>query len=357
MRPPDWDRAATPYPFAVRRDRLENFESFSSRTLAANFETPADQRELMRLAAGKPGATWPDVLSAKTGSDPNSFARTPPEEARHPDGTHCELCSPGISDAWMCRRCADGDSVRLVPHLERVVCLRHRVWVGSGCSPPNQPVVDYRFIKAERQLQSLRRRGVVTAWILWELLFAIDPTRQQLADRAMLPRAPFPRAVAAWTALSTPDFAARLVSAPTYRQSYHVLCQRLGNAGCDSPMCRRIWLLLRPAFLRLRDPGGTLPPHEFRFNLKPGSYEVSNFEPFHRYLDVGHARLTRHTWRGLIVPRNAGLHRSKALNVQAICIAGHRLNAADCTCVRDYGGRFRCCICENHSAFSASSPT
>lgn len=351
MHATDWEIATRKYPFRVRRYRHETADSFSQRTLAANFENDWDLRQLMKLAAERPEARWLDVISAKTGVDPHLFYEPPSKELIHPDATSCGLCRPGTGDQWMCRLCAAGQAVALAPHLEQFVCLKHRIWVGSGFAARAQPHVSERYLVAERQFQSLRRRGIADAWTLWELLFALDPIRQNVADRRVLPLAAFPIALSVWTLLANQAFVHALLAQPTYRDSFTILFSELRELGCDMAQSKRVWLLIRPAFLRALETSDQeitdSPAHEFHFKVGTPP-QVGAREPFVRYLEASGARLTRHTWRGLIVPRNAGIHSRVALQQDAICMNGHRVRSQDCECERQFGPNFACCVCARH---------
>jgi hypothetical protein len=364
--PIDNPELVRPYPFKVRLRLLETVDSYERRLLAANFQLVTDIDRLVRIARKQWNISQrvlrTAIVAAKGGIPATSFEDVNPPELRHRDGGSCISCRVGTGDQWMCRLCAHGDSVALRPHLEKVVCTRHRLWVGSGAAPEKQFEVDATHLAAEAQFQRLRRKGLVDANTLWELLHVVDPTLVDEAEHRFLPAGPFPTAVRLWTVIASREFASQLFDPNrTYAESFLFLQQQVAASGLgDGDLAVRVWHYLRPTALTIReavrDQRAFEPHWEHDFWVDPDL--VSQFqapirplEPFIRYLEAsGNATITAANWREVLTHRSAGhgisfVRRDDGSGRRpGICAAGHRITIKP---VREAGGlrSYRCDFC------------
>ncbi|WP_082581142.1 zinc-ribbon domain-containing protein [Leifsonia sp. Root227] len=358
-----WDKVCRPYAIRVFPRHLESIGSFSERLLGANRESASHRTRLWdaarRLRPEKnKNQVWAEVIAAKGQVPLEELVGHDGPEISHRDGTTCLTCRVGTGDQWMCKQCAGVKPVGLRPHLEYVVCVAHRTWVGSGVAPDMQFEVSDEFIEAEIGFQKLRERGVVDANTLWELLHVIDPTLQDEAEHQRLPHQPFPATIRLWTLLAAEDFMLSFFDPQlTYAQALEFLrAQLIGIGFSDDGLAVRVWHYLRFTALNLREwliekaveETTRYKPHwdhDFRIpehvahKLRPA---VGPLEPFRRYLEAsGTSDITAANWRSLLTHRSAG-HTATFVAARAesrrpgVCPAGHRI---DITTVLQVGER------------------
>ncbi|NEN07754.1 zinc-ribbon domain-containing protein [Diaminobutyricibacter tongyongensis] len=343
-----WAEITRPYPFPVAPYELETFESFSRRVLAENFEQERHKTVLTNAAAPFfPGMRrprqWKELLLAKTGVARERFEGGPPAELRHHDGTTCQGCRTGTGDQWMCRECSHGEAIELQPHLERLVCLEHRIWIGSGTQLENQFVVENEFIDAEQAFQKLRRLGRADAATLWEIIHIVDPSLVDEAEHHLMPSRPFPKAMALWSHLADDAFQRKFFDPnSTYAEALGFLRSALAVLPwVDDEMCKRVWHYLRPTALAVREwllSGGEFAIHwEHDFYISPSitaawTRPMRPLEPFNRYLAAsGVSEITPLNWREVVTHRSAG-HSTKFVRqrpngkLSGICMNGHRIH-------------------------------
>ena len=359
-----------PYPFRVRPLHLETTDSFVARTLAANFDDHLAELFLRRRASGDyPALTERNAFNAlvlhKTQTSPSQFQRHTPAELHHDDGSTCKACTLGTGDQWMCRLCAHGEPVKQQPHLEQVVCPRHRIWVGSGATASTQPRVGDDYLVAERQLQRLRRLGLADPTTLWELMNCVSPMPDDV-EITVLPVRPFPAAMHIWTALTTYEIARRLFdSRQTYAESYAYLSSQLGLVpGVDVHVVRRVWHYLRPTFVALRlhwlsgTPLKPASPHDFTIRgnvLAKLKLPIQPLEPFERYLLASGSEIDASNWREVLTHRFPGLTLNAIRTTYpddrfGLCKRGHQV--ATYPWVQ---GRFSCGACVGRQVVSGEN--
>ncbi|WP_431220090.1 zinc-ribbon domain-containing protein [Leifsonia xyli] len=332
-----------PYVFRVRPRHLETFASFEARVTSENLENRSHKVALLGqlrplTPRHHPADLWKDIVLARAAVDASRFEDRDAPELTHPDGSRCNGCEVGIREQWMCRLCAHGQEVRQRPHLEKLVCQRHRLWVGSGTATADQFVVTDEYIAAERAFQILRRKGVANAATLWELIHIVDPTLTDTAQHHLMPHQPFPAAVQLWTILAEVGAQEQLFNpGNTYAEAFAFLNRALAGFD-DAGLVRRVWHYLRPTALTVREwakEGGTFRPHwEHDFPLNPASMRnweppTLPLEPFARYLAAsGVTEITEANWREVLTHRNPGqtmkFFRDREAR-PAICVNGHRV--------------------------------
>ncbi|GAA2056419.1 zinc-ribbon domain-containing protein [Leifsonia soli] len=355
-----------PLPFTPRLRHHETFDSYSARYLAANFLDAAHQRQMMRWARPaypdlKPHALWRRIVCEKTRIDEALFQYNP-RELQHPDGTSCAGCRVGTGDQWMCRLCSAGETVELQPHLDNLVCTRHRIWVGSGATPEIQHVVGDDFVAAERIFQKLRRKGVVDATTLWELVHVVDPSLADEAEHHLMPAKPFPDAMRIWGLIASTSFAIRFFNpCQTYQSAHEYLAQQLERVGLgDVELVNRVWHYLRPTALAVREwvlGAGQLQTYwQHDFHLDPAVVHhwkspARPLEPFSRYLAAsGVTEITNDNWREVLTHRSAGhselfMLGGRKQGTPGICVNGHRTSVL---AVARLSARssYRCAYCD-----------
>ncbi|QNE35423.1 zinc-ribbon domain-containing protein [Leifsonia shinshuensis] len=360
-------RRLRPYIFPVRPRHLETFASFESRITAANFENRSHRHIILKelrpeLPGRLPAELWKEIVVARARLRLDHFAVSDAVELSHSDGSVCNGCRVGVGEQWMCRLCAHGAEVKLRPHLEQLVCTRHRLWVGSGTRPADQFTVSDEYLAAERTFQKLRRKGWASAATLWELVHVIDPTLADEAEHHIMPPQPFPAAMRLWAVLATVDFQRSFFDpCQTYAEAFEYLREVLGGLG-DAGLVRRVWHYLRPTALTIREwvlAGGEFRPHwEHDFRINPvvvtmWKIPMRPLEPFHRYLAASDVtEVTAENWREVLTHRNPG-HALKFFHARAalpaICVNGHRISMS---ALKGVGTRtnFQCAYCTRRIA-------
>lgn len=372
-----WDKICRPYAIRVYLRPLESVESFSERLLASNREGATHRRLLWEAArrirpADNMHDVWADVLAAKGRAPLDELMSDDGPEIRHADGSTCAACSVGTGAQWMCRECAGPMPVGQRPHLEYVVCVEHRMWVGSGTSPEDQYEVSDEYIEAELAFQKLREQGAADANTLWELLHIVDPALADEAEHHILPAPPFPAAIRMWTLLASNDFMTRFFNPQaTYAEAFLYLRQELEAIGFnDDGLAVRVWHYLRFTALNVREwlveraanEDAQYKPHwDHDFHLPQAvvhrfKQPIGPLEPFRRYLEAsGTSDITAENWRSIMTHRSAGhtvgfVKARKASRRPGICAAGHR---TDITTVLQIGNRKSsiCPFCTGHWAY------
>jgi hypothetical protein len=89
------------YPFTVRPQHRESFESYLERLFEANFDAPYHRNLLDRLARAeyptlKAPERWAIIVVHKAGR-PLPLLTSPARPLDHRDGTQCEACTDGIA--------------------------------------------------------------------------------------------------------------------------------------------------------------------------------------------------------------------------------------------------------------------
>lgn len=357
----DLDR---PYLFQVRPLHLETLDSFTARTLTANFETLQHKNYLVRLAtpslrAADQAATWADILRKKTGRSTVPLDTDPRTRLRHPDGSTCEYCATDLPQRWMCTLCSRGDQVRQHPHFDTLVCITHRRWVGLNDAPESQRPVGDEYVAAALAFGKLRRKGRLDLRLYRVLSAAVSGRLSRDSSTTENGEvAAFPVVVQIARALDDSGIQRTIFDTSSFAASFEVLDQLVTEAigGTAAEVTRAIWLYLRPTFRAIRHAillGQAYAPswpHDFRLPTQVATEVIRSageLEPFARLLEEtgdtedeawGHD-VTR------VVSEGAPGRSARFL---AICAHGHEFE----TDVRARSAKPRNCTVCNHSVLA-----
>ena len=276
------------FPFTVRPGHRETLDSYTRRTLAANSESKALPRELMKLAQQTaPAATWASVLSTKTGR-PLDRLLTPPARAAHGD-SDCRSCASLLTERWGCVLCHQGAHVQQHPHLEDFVCERHHRWTAPGTTPSTQVPVSEQAVDAHRKLRRLRRTDRADMDLLLDLIPALtedlDKTHADVFHHAV--------AILQWVT-RRPTMHRLFNPATPYSTTYAWMKECLDNivARQAPKAARALWLHLGPGHIALnaalRGYTGYHAGHPHEFSL-PDDVTTwyprpETFQPWNDYL-------------------------------------------------------------------------
>ncbi|MFJ4175383.1 zinc-ribbon domain-containing protein [Microbacterium sp. NPDC089696] len=165
-------------PMRVRPIAFETVESYAARLRDANFIERTTWslwfNPLVRLHGGDEKDAKARLLAVLGDRSIEHHQRDARAALLHTDGESCNKCETGLSTRYGCRRCSGGSVVTQVTHDGPRVCHRHRLWVGPGTEPEAQEVVGKEIVAADRHYQVLRRRGILDAHRLAELLDCVD---------------------------------------------------------------------------------------------------------------------------------------------------------------------------------------
>jgi hypothetical protein len=160
---------STTFPFDVRPFARETLENYGRRLFEANFSTEAHFVALTRQA--QEGTTKNDVVKARHEvlrahtergalhfeADPTGWLTHGPtkEELSLP----CEHFGHQLPRRNACTQCARGELVEQYPHFDRIVCIKHKRWLGLWGRWDAQFTVDPDSIRAQMTFAKLRKSG------------------------------------------------------------------------------------------------------------------------------------------------------------------------------------------------------
>lgn len=281
------------YPMAVKPHRWESESSYTQRLLAANFETAAHQKHLLRIASKHdPNLTWTAILQAKAGR-PLHLGPGPDTPTIETDAVHrCDNCPETGHLRTMCMLCTKGIHVSQSAPFANPVCIRHARWVGTGSAWSTQHPVEPATLRAAIRFDRLRRQGRMTRH-----LFTV------LSASAGDPSSALPTLVAVAAALTTTPFMQRMFApGSSYQHAFAVLTATITGAyGEDHPaLTRKVWSYLRPTYWALRHAavtGSRYEPaweHDFALPADVADAYVAahTVVPFSSYLAAGAMTLT-----------------------------------------------------------------
>lgn len=298
----DFHRA---FPKRPRLLALETPASYLQSLLAAN-DLPSDiQSALIRQARTvNPGTATEDIpeliAQVKGGLNPKAFLQARTMMPKHDDGTQCRRCFVGIMHRYMCRLCSAGRSVEQYPHLKGNVCRRHHLWVGPGTTPAAQKKVGPDAVRADAIFRRLRNRKALDALRYMEVraIFRRWTAANRRESRTFEEQEPqlYPLMMAATAAILQPAGLKRILDPrATYASAYNLLHTTLSRyADNVEVLTDGFWLLLRPAFLSLRE---WIESSAARQSTDRHALAIPDFpdtvmtqiirplEPFSRYLD------------------------------------------------------------------------
>lgn len=176
--------------FRVRPGSFETVDSYLKRLRAANFVSDIAWgpwlTAAVRTTGMRPPEALPLIVEAVAGMRAGHFARDCAALPHHPDGTRCGNCTTGLDQRFGCVHCYQGQHVTQGPHDGPRVCAKHMMWVGPGTTPEHQRVVDLEALRADRMYRRLRRKGILDAHRLAEVLDGLkaweDASEMELDD-------------------------------------------------------------------------------------------------------------------------------------------------------------------------------
>jgi hypothetical protein len=260
----------TLYPVRIRPHHLETEDSYTRRLLAANFETEAHKRVLLRAAtksaaAGGAADTWEDILTRKTR---RTFHFGELSTSTTTDDAHvCEYCPDFAKRRVMCVSCALGARVEQAATFSSPVCVHHKKWVGP--TPDHridivQPLLDDRAVRAGIRFERLRRQGRMTPALYETIRTAARPCTFGVPV-AELDAAALPLVVALVTAVTARPFVNRLFApGGTYADAFiHLKTTVETLAGATGTgITLALWEYFKASFWVLRHAVRTLSAYE-----------------------------------------------------------------------------------------------
>jgi hypothetical protein len=355
------------YLVPVRPLHLETLESYTHRLLVANHETDMHQRHLVRLAesdgwSGTPQETWSRIVELKTGRPTTRLTPSLTPSRAHPDGTECPSCTAGITERFLCRLCARGESVKQHAHFDGNVCLRHQRWVGPHTTSDQQVTVDDELVAAELVFRKLNRRGLISPASYFALHRILSPiTRVANLWGVTADTHLYPALIRLAELITSEAFCRRLFNPNrTFAQAFAYLAVEVTQClGYEHRgITRSLWLYLRPTFLNIREsldrgkPFETASVHDFP--LRPtvvDSFEppIRPLEPFTRYLDpTGDQVATSANALDVLVHYGATTAITKRVLLPTICRDGHRTDRNGTQLKkRAASGEERCGVCHH----------
>lgn len=177
----------SPLPVRVRPVPFETVASYAARLAAANWMPSRPWRAGLNAIArsGSGDSAIVKTIEELGGLRAGHFAREHASLPIHPDGGACDKCTTGLVGRFGCARCTAGEEATQTKHDGPRVCGRHRRWIGPGTQPDEQVQVGPAVLVADRKYQRLRRRGLVDAHLLAEILGCVDHWAEQEPARAI----------------------------------------------------------------------------------------------------------------------------------------------------------------------------
>lgn len=356
----DLDRG---FPVQTRALLFESVESYGRRLAAAN-GLPEDApesaaNELVRngLFSSRSGAMahWCEI---KGGLHPDHFEN---QKRR----IHCEP----LTNRYMCRLCAGGEEVAQVDHSDANCCIRHGLWTGPGTPPIEQILVTGRILSADLKYRRLVRSGRISLSLLCELSSLIERDRGNKTSPNLFVLDTYASLIELADVLTRPDFLQKILApTKTFQEARATLrahlCTHLSEFSVR--MENSIWLLLRPAFLLVREYiEGRKSGQSGVISIDPsvigGSIPVMRpLEPFGRFLQgmpfARHLNI-RDRYELHLIPGQANSPRRDMLqgsiSMEFLCVHGHRFKRSTNTAEQAFGaGRVGCPYCSCRKALA-----
>jgi len=293
----DWRQ---PFPLAVRPLRYEVPKSYVRRLIDANY-LPENIVGFLIDKARQENPSMPhdealrEVGEVCGGLQEGFFARVRPRSPAHPDGTRCDRCLTGMGTQYMCRKCAHGQVVEQYSLIAPNVCLKHRLWLGSGCFPMEQYEVEDDAIAGEKLYRRLASSGRIDAPLLMQLRSSFRVRSIQRGGERDDAHLLGMMQVAA--VITSPTFVLSFFD-PKYNfsEARSILATHVGKVLPDEPdpVVASLWSFYRPMFLRIRryQEGGQSSMlwtgHDYGLTtelVRRWSIPLLPSEPFRRYYD------------------------------------------------------------------------
>lgn len=323
-------------PVKIRPRHLETPESYGRRLARANGLPTDSARKAARQLAG----------TSQTSELRNALARWCETKGCLRQGhfrDQAVRAEEGLPGRTMCQLCAYGDTVEQFGHAESFVCLRHGVWTGLQTDAPFLVFVNDRVRSAEARYRRLRRAGRVQIILVQELAIIVNRHRNKPGVETRLDPANYSEVVLLAQLLTSRSFQRDLLQPTrTFAQARRLLeASVLAQLpSSDAVLFDGLWLLLRPAFLAVRDvvlnQKHPVPAICQLLDFDPGIWARMRWiprplEPFNRYLDVletAPANSWAHACELLLAAGQAARPRAAskqgAWTASIICRRGHR---------------------------------
>ncbi|NUU06187.1 zinc-ribbon domain-containing protein [Leifsonia sp. C5G2] len=241
------------YRVSPRPFHRETLFSYTSRCLAANFETELHRQQMISdFSTAKSRVereqAWRSILSVRVGRS-LSLDADPSGWVRHVDGSACEACDKDLPSRTACTLCSQGATISQNPHFDDLVCIRHHRWVGLTTPAAEQRQVGVEHVDAALQFAKLKRAGRLDLRLF--TLVTRNLRERSIADEALT----FPNAIAVIRAITAPSFTRRFFS-PTkpFNDSFEHLAETLTaiTSGAEDRLARALWLYARATFCDIR---------------------------------------------------------------------------------------------------------
>jgi len=251
-------------PVRVRPTRFETLTSFKERLAFANGIPTVGLVDSWLRAHSSVDSTKipsPELLERAAQLAPGFFGNTGSFLPAHSDGSTCENCTTGLARRFGCTRCSGGATVAEELHDGPRVCKRHQRWIGPAAAPDEQFQVDIRVLRADRKYRQLRRRGLLDAHRLAELLGCVELWANAECSAKLSAADRFVIAIGVATTILPPRAIHRLLdtdrAVSTRYAQLHELVQDITKGPCVV-LVDAIWLLIRTASY-----GESADPHAF----------------------------------------------------------------------------------------------
>jgi hypothetical protein len=342
-----------PLPAKQRLRHLETPDSYLRRLMAANQLPPASLKYWIEQTGHvAQNLTLTDcvvlVARAKGGLGPTAFEHEQACIPGHPDGSSCLRCVAGIEQRFMCRLCAQGETVEQYPHMVANVCSRHLLWTGPGTTPDTQVRIAHDSLRADRMFRQLKKLGTLDALRYVELRAIFRGWANTAGWHYESPEQRdaliYPSMMAVAGAVLRPAYLQVILDPRhTFALAYEQLRATVATLIQPNPqvVTDRLWQLLRPAFLTVRDQFGEnngqtgTDPHGLpvpAFSTAMINQVIRPLEPFGRFLDQlttcakdwwTDTTLRLYDWGPFSISRE-DIRASSNAHVRYICANGHR---------------------------------
>lgn len=318
-------------PVRVRPVPFETVDSYAKRLGDANHMPGSQWRGGLR--SGLRNTTPEEEVRRETaverlgGLRPGHFENERSRLPIHHDGTTCNKCTTGLTGRYGCTRCA-ADAAEQYPHDGPRTCRRHRRWVGPGTAPNEQFQVGPDVLKADREYDRLRRRGVVDAHRMAELLDFVNIWADSELPEELNPAMRFVVAVNVVKELLTESALADMRSAAGDASAqYAAVCRKISTIVGGRPsvvLADLMWLLMRTA-----GAAEGPRPHLFSAPRAPENVDQSEYLAQRRSCSFPRTR-ERHLLQ-FVASDAAGTRLELATKAYArssyICSMGHHFDA------------------------------
>lgn len=364
---PPAGRYPLPLPLPVRRAPYETEASVIAALLTRN-RYPEHLharviREIFRQLAGDGDPRSPvDALLGESDTEQREYERGATTHV-----SDCAKCREGLGERWACQRCMRGRAARQVPHLDRFVCPKHRLWIGPGAKPSDQQRVTAAVLRADRRAQRMLQAGSIDAPVLLEL----DQIVERWAELNGQPFTAPERFVVSVRMWSRAHSMLDSITDPfvPFQESYQRLHEAIERKPSPleqpAPLIDGVWAIVRVAALRRWEiASGAAPviqdaPHWLQRLPTACRAPIYPVQPFNRY-NSAYRTSQRSRWDTenqhlILARRRAGIRweipDSSTETMDIACPRGHRTTIAGNNRRRTYTSRNHGCgVCHGRQA-------